>query len=216
MRAKKVNFNGRIYYQNPYGYCQAWDGHQLHRDIWESIHGPLQPDYIVHHIDHDRSNNSPENLQAIPWGEHSKIHWNARKSNPMQRICAYCGKDFQAVQLTAMYCSIQCNYNAYYLAHSNENKVKCRAYWAAHKDKINAERRAERSLEKKSLLQKVCSECGKGFQTVHPHAKYCSPVCKSKGYYRGHRAERLAYAKAHYIAQKEGTKDDQGQHTSIL
>lgn len=36
---------------------------------------------VVHHKDHNKSNNNPDNLQVMTQSEHSKLHWRERNAN---------------------------------------------------------------------------------------------------------------------------------------
>jgi hypothetical protein len=45
-----------------------------HRIVWEAAHGPLAKGWAVHHVNGDRSDNRLENLEAMPAGEHSRLH----------------------------------------------------------------------------------------------------------------------------------------------
>lgn len=50
-------------------------GRSLHHVIAEQILGRLlRGDEVVHHIDHDRSNNRPENLTVMTRSEHTRLH----------------------------------------------------------------------------------------------------------------------------------------------
>ena len=45
------------------------------RRIWEEAHGCTVPKgYHVHHLDGNRLNDTPENLQAMPAREHHRLH----------------------------------------------------------------------------------------------------------------------------------------------
>lgn len=47
----------------------------LHREIIERLIGrPLRSNEIVHHIDEDKTNNNPENLEIVTKSEHGLIH----------------------------------------------------------------------------------------------------------------------------------------------
>lgn len=48
--------------------------HEHRRVMEEKIGRKLCPDEIVHHIDGNKRNNSPENLQLVTRSEHMKIH----------------------------------------------------------------------------------------------------------------------------------------------
>jgi len=50
------------------------DGRLVHRVVWESAHGPIPNDWVVHHIDENKLNNALMNLICLPWGMHTAIH----------------------------------------------------------------------------------------------------------------------------------------------
>jgi len=43
-----------------------------HTYVWEQAHGRLEPGFVIHHIDGDKTNNKLENLIAIPKKNHSR------------------------------------------------------------------------------------------------------------------------------------------------
>lgn len=54
-------------------------GEFQHRIVAEGMIGrKLLPDEVVHHIDGDRSNNSPDNLMVMTRSEHGRLHANRR------------------------------------------------------------------------------------------------------------------------------------------
>lgn len=56
-------------------------GRHFHREIAEQKLGrKLLPGEIVHHIDGDKHNNAPENLQVMTQSEHARIHFSKKKS----------------------------------------------------------------------------------------------------------------------------------------
>lgn len=48
----------------------------------------------VHHIDGDKLNNNPENLQIVSNSEHNKIEWEKKGFSPYEsHYCSSCGKE---------------------------------------------------------------------------------------------------------------------------
>jgi len=65
----------------------------------------LDGDDHVHHIDHNRSNNDPDNLRLEPPSDHSKLH-NPRKIKSKE--CKLCRKVFKPQSSDGIYCSNRC------------------------------------------------------------------------------------------------------------
>lgn len=68
-----------------------------HRLVLERILGRyLHPCEIVHHINGDKTDNRPENLEIMSGSEHSRLHWsNPRSRNGAPKIgspCAGCSR----------------------------------------------------------------------------------------------------------------------------
>lgn len=73
---ESIEFNGRKYTLRNTGYYGATSGDRglMHRHVWERHNGPIPDGFDVHHIDHDRSNNDPENLVCLAKDEHTRLH----------------------------------------------------------------------------------------------------------------------------------------------
>ena len=55
--------------------CQGGKKRALHRVIVEeSLGRTLGTDEVVHHVDHDRLNNAPDNLVVLSRSEHTRLH----------------------------------------------------------------------------------------------------------------------------------------------
>lgn len=106
-------FDGVSYYPNAAGhYWSQRVGKFIHRAVWEAANGPIPQGYIVHHIDHDKSNNSIENLMLMTNSEHVSYHGFG--AEPMAYIlCQGCGvsaarKPSEIRKGQDRYCSRKC------------------------------------------------------------------------------------------------------------
>ena len=64
------------------------DGHYMHRWVWQQAHGPIPRGGIIHHIDHDPSNNASENLMLCrTQRDHLRVHrgWELREDGWWRR-----------------------------------------------------------------------------------------------------------------------------------
>lgn len=52
----------------------------VHRLVWMLGNGPIPEGYHVHHIDGDKTNNSPGNLCLLSASEHHKLHAKSKWS----------------------------------------------------------------------------------------------------------------------------------------
>lgn len=81
-------FNGTRYYLcGPY-YRRCWRDFSrlLHRDVYQAFHGPIPRGHHVHHKDHDRANNHPENLVLLTAGDHMRRHHEERSPEERKRL----------------------------------------------------------------------------------------------------------------------------------
>lgn len=66
------HFNGTNYYKC--GKYYQKNGIRLHRVVWQHFNGEIPDGFHVHHIDEDRSNNEPTNLELKTGAEHLRGH----------------------------------------------------------------------------------------------------------------------------------------------
>ena len=60
-----------------------------HRTLTEREAGrPLGPDEVVHHKNEDKDDNSPENREVVPRGQHTAQHNKARGLSRLRRALA--------------------------------------------------------------------------------------------------------------------------------
>ncbi len=84
-----------------------------HRVVMENHLGRLlEPDEVVHHINHDKHDNRIENLEVMTHVEHS-LHHVKRGRTMVDLICAFCSKEFKRekaqVKPGNTMCSRRCN-----------------------------------------------------------------------------------------------------------
>ena len=78
----------------------------VHRLVMSTLMGrPLRTDEHVHHVDGDKHNNRPDNLQLLSAGEHS---WRTNIRLEFLRACAWCGGPFRPVHRHQGCCCVKC------------------------------------------------------------------------------------------------------------
>lgn len=87
LRAKHptAEFEGVTYYKKPSGYyvCDrrfTKEGREryLHRAVWKATNGDIPSNLEIHHIDHNKDNNSIDNLELLQKTNHASHHTRKR------------------------------------------------------------------------------------------------------------------------------------------
>lgn len=138
-------FNGESFYR-----CGSYfqrKGKRLHRTVWEYHHGEIPDGYHVHHIDGDRSNNSPGNLALIAESEHQRLHMSTEERRRQSR---------ESVK--------------YAIAKAPEwhSSEKGKAWHSAH---------AKETWADKTPHEKVCAWCSSTFETRDLGHNHCDVYC---------------------------------------
>ena len=150
-------FQGVKYY-----YCGRYfqrDGVRLHRVVWEAFNNQEIPDkHHVHHVDGDRFNNHPRNLQVIRQSEHLSLH----------------GKDVTDKQKEAR------SRNSRIASEGNKRIPK------KQRSKTSKAVWVERKKEPPRKL--ICQQCGKEYETHHKGvSKFCHQNCKQRALHQRRR-----------------------------
>lgn len=159
-----VVFEGRTYY-----WARRGDGFyyvargavmsRLHRDVWESVNGPVPYGMIVHHKDWHADNNSPSNLEIMTRAQHRRLHGY------------FCG---ELLSLTCPMCSVS------FVSKKKtwENRrakgipdscTKCRKKWHNSSQKHKDQNRKWQSKNRRGLRQGPASlQVGAGKMALNP------------------------------------------------
>lgn len=83
--AKPKTIGKKHLMRNGYIRIQTEKGWQYeHRYIWEQCYGPIPKGFVVHHKNHDRTDNRIENLELLPKKKHDSVEsinqWELRKN----------------------------------------------------------------------------------------------------------------------------------------
>lgn len=125
-----------------------------HRAVAEKMLGrKLRSDEVVHHLNHDKLDNRPENLQVMSRAEHVKAHAHYEK------VCVICSKAFIAKNGRAKFCCTQCANHGYYLSRASKGYFQARR----QAEKLSEERR--------------CKACSALLGLAHRNRDYCSSEC---------------------------------------
>jgi hypothetical protein len=168
-------FNGVRYFLGGKGYYanKKQEIVRMNRAVWTYFNGPIPDGYIIHHKDHDKSNNEPNNLELMEELEHTIMHHIELATNEVERICVVCNQTFKTTNNnTALYCSVTCNKKAF---------RQRRGHKTSEAMSIKAK---ERHAKSKKIIF-TCVICNQESEAVVlpggiPAKKYCSAKCKNK------------------------------------
>ena len=86
---KRAIFGDLVYTRDDKtGYYLNSTVHQrLHRAVYERCNGAIPKGYHIHHVDHNRGNNEPDNLIAVTGKDHKRIHAAEMTEETRKRLC---------------------------------------------------------------------------------------------------------------------------------
>ena len=85
---------------------------QVHVYVWEQVNGPVPDGHVVHHRDHNKRNNTLDNLQLMTHAEHADHH---NRIHPKEKICTMCGQSYEPPvkhRERSKTCSDECKWQA--------------------------------------------------------------------------------------------------------
>lgn len=166
----------------------------------------LKDDEHVHHIDENRSNNDPNNLQVMSQSEHSSLHMTNRDYNPnhyrnsnrnyepklkVEIMCPVCEEVFQQNTPDQQYCSYNCAHIAFRKTDRPSKEELERLIsensWEGLGRMFNVSGNAVKKWARsygikikprqKKLGKAVCPICNNSFKKTYYEQKLCSKEC---------------------------------------
>jgi len=161
-----------------------------HIFIYHRLKGIPPLDYHVHHLDNNKRNNYPDNLEAISHAEHcSRTHRGKTMKERKQmgkekypeisnrkkiyRICLYCGREFLGDYRTS-YCSKNCQRRNYKEKNSPQKRIKRNPNYA------NIIVKAGKDFEERH--KHPCVDCGRPCSRRAERCKKCALKVQRKDY----------------------------------
>lgn len=135
-------------------YLNAVTHKRLHRYVYERVHGEIPKGYQVHHIDHDKGNNEPDNLRLLTKSEHMRLH--GEELTDEQRQWKRDNLRTKAVPASIAW------------RRTEEAREMYKRHYEAMKHLLHAR------------VEITCKECGNRFEGIKNNRNvFCSNACKS-------------------------------------
>lgn len=135
-------------------YLNATTHKRLHRYVYERVNGRIPAGMQIHHIDHDKSNNEPENLELLTVKQHRQRHSEEMSDGLREKL-----RD-------NMLCK------AIPAAASWHGSAAGREWHKRHYEQMGAAMHVK--------VKRVCKQCGKTFDGVQNDRNvFCSGACSS-------------------------------------
>ena len=126
---------------------------RMHRYVWEFYKGKIPVGYEIHHKGHNKANNDIANLEIMPKGKHSSIHYTEMVNADPERT-----KDNldRIRPMTTEW-------------HRSEEG---RQWHKEHYEKTKGNLYRVHSF--------ICKQCGTPFESSQVKSRFCSNACKAK------------------------------------
>lgn len=217
MAGKYIEFEGRRYHRTKSGYYVATV--RLHREVWQSVHGPIPKGYHVHHINGDKGDNRIENLELLSNSDHSAHHYdqhlrphldrahaNSKRANERNRairlqrelVCVICGSVYHSSAVNhSRFCSPECIERARSTRFEGDDRL-CEYCGEQYRATKRTQRYCSRTCNNRAASQRqkvagprtvTCDHCGAAFESKRSNARFCSRPC-AVAYHDQHRRER--------------------------
>ena len=197
MKDTYENMNGESVYLDGYKfsvergyYCNRKLG-RLHRYLWEKVHGTIPEGCVLHHKDHNKLNNSLDNLEVMTKSDHMRYHaydhrsWVGSEGN-IEHCRATVGKALKKSLETWVGSDEHMKQLDSVRGKAIENAMKSEKMiaWRASEENRQRMRELAKRTHKAGVeashkpKEYTCVVCGKGFIACSPRAKFCSKECR--------------------------------------
>jgi len=163
--------DGRFFVYYPEHHRATAQGYVLRSIIaYEYYHNDIvTKEFCIHHIDHNKSNDTKENLVKLPFREHSILHATRPK---VKCICIICDKIFYLPQWRIAegkgnFCSRKCSQKKK-VSEITKEKIS-----NSNKGRISGMKGKKQSEKQKNILREKF--------TGIPHPKVECPICNAIG-----------------------------------
>jgi hypothetical protein len=164
IKLERINTRNHGYYlvKAPVGYPGKKYGNYVyeHRAVYWLYHGTLPSSgFHIHHINGDRTDNRPENLEAISALEHSKHRHNGGKEEAtlVELECHYCKSKFTQLERTVNYRKSTGQIEFFC-------KKKCQVIYRNHNHAGAKHSYPQNRKSHTPMVNLVCSTCKNEFQ----------------------------------------------------
>ena len=84
-----ITYEGVRFVVNIHGHYQGSINTSLylHRLIWEDNYGPIPDKHVIHHKNENKLDNRLDNLECLPWGEHTALHNLGKDRTKPKQTC---------------------------------------------------------------------------------------------------------------------------------
>ena len=182
---------------------------RLHRYVYEHEVGEIPKGYDIHHKDHNKNNNEPENLELLTRKEHLKRHaaeMTEEQRNKLRENIITCGVPAAALwhKSAAGYEWHKAHYESQKEALHKKAIYKCEYCGKEYTAENTGQNRfcsnnCKSAWRRKAGLddeERVCKYCGKLFiANKYAPKRYCSDECRARV-----RAENKKHSETHATA----------------
>ena len=110
-----TNYPGKLY-RKRYAY-------QHHVVWWENTGELLNKNEIIHHVNHNKHDNSFDNLQKLTESEHAKLHGALKKRAIIKLNCTFCNGEFE-IEVRSFNSKTKMGQENFYCCRSHQVKMQ--------------------------------------------------------------------------------------------